>query len=111
MHQALKSKRGGLGAICDLVYEGAEPALLNTAGDGVVVPPFGLFGAEPGQPHIYSVISNGHERILGSKEVGVVVKPGDHIYCLSAGGGGYGDPAGRDKAARDWDLKNGYVTG
>ena len=33
--------RGGLGAVCDLVYEGEGPALLNTAGDGVVVPPSG----------------------------------------------------------------------
>ena len=103
--------RGGLGAICDLVYEGAEPAVLNTAGDGVVVPPFGLFGANCGQPHIYSIISDGHERVLGSKEVGVVVKPGDHIYCLSAGGGGYGEPGGRDTVAREWDIKNGYVVG
>ena len=42
--------RGGLGAMCDLVYEGEGPALLNTAGDGVVVPPFGLFGAADGLP-------------------------------------------------------------
>ena len=103
--------RGGLGAICDLVYEGTEPALLNTAGDGIVVPPFGLFGADPGLPHDYRILSDGGERPLGSKEVGVVVNPGDHVYCLSSGGGGYGDPGERDEAAREWDLKNGYVTG
>jgi N-methylhydantoinase B len=103
--------RGGLGAVCDLVYEGAEPALLNTAGDGIVVPPFGLFGADPGLAHHYTIVSNGAERVLGSKETGVVINPGDHIYCLSSGGGGYGDPAERDKAAREWDLKNGYVEG
>jgi 5-oxoprolinase (ATP-hydrolysing)/N-methylhydantoinase A len=103
--------RGGLGAICDLVYEGTEPALLNTAGDGIVVPPFGLFGADPGLPHGYKILSDGAERLLGSKEVGVVVNPGDHVYCLSSGGGGYGEPGERDEAAREWDLKNGYVTG
>ena len=103
--------RGGLGAVCDLVYEGTEPALLNTAGDGIVVPPFGLFGADAGLPHIYKIVSNGAERILGSKETGVVINPGDRIYCLSSGGGGFGDPAERDKAAREWDLKNGYVVG
>ena len=103
--------RGGLGAICDLVYEGTEPALLNTAGDGIVVPPFGLFGADPGLPHDYKILSDGAERLLGSKEVGVVVNPGDHVYCLSSGGGGYGEPGERDEAAREWDLKNGYVTG
>ena len=102
--------RGGLGAVCDLVYEGEGPALLNTAGDGIVVPPFGLFGAADGLPHHYTIVSNGTERVLGSKEVGVVVNPGDHIVCLSSGGGGYGQPEDRDQDAAVWDLKNGYVT-
>ena len=102
--------RGGLGAVCDLVYEGEGPALLNTAGDGIVVPPFGLFGATDGLPHDYKIVSNGAVRALGSKEVGVVVNPGDHIVCLSSGGGGYGQPENRDRDASKWDLKNGYVT-
>ena len=102
--------RGGLGAVCDLVYEGEGPALLNTAGDGIVVPPFGLFGADDGLPHHYKIVSNGSERVLGSKEVGVVVNPGDHIVCLSSGGGGYGQPEDRDRDAAAWDMKNGYVT-
>ena len=102
--------RGGLGAVCDLIYEGEGPALLNTAGDGIVVPPFGLFGAADGLPHHYKIMSNGTDRVLGSKEVGVVVNPGDHIVCLSSGGGGYGQPEARDGDAAGWDLKNGYVT-
>jgi len=101
--------RGGLGTVCDLVYEGAEPALLNTAGDGIVVPPFGLFGGSPGLPHDYKIISNGKERVLLSKEVGVVVNPGDRIYCLSSGGGGFGEPAERGAEEREWDVRNGYV--
>ena len=102
--------RGGLGAVCDLVYEGEGPALLNTAGDGIIVPPFGLFGADDGLPHHYKIVNNGTERVLGSKEVGVVVNPGDHIICLSSGGGGYGSAEERDGEAAAWDLKNGYVT-
>ena len=103
--------RGGLGAVCDLVYEGEGPALLNTAGDGIVVPPFGLFGAADGLPHHYKIVSSGADRVLGSKEVGVVVNPGDHIICLSSGGGGYGVAEDRDADVAAWDLKNGYVTG
>ena len=103
--------RGGLGALCDLVYEGEGPARLNTAGDGIVVPPFGLFGAADGLPHHYKIVTGDAERVLGSKEVGVVVNPGDHIICLSSGGGGYGQPEARDKNASARDLKNGYVTG
>ncbi len=101
--------RGGLGAICEMVFEGAEPARLNTAGDGIVVAPFGLFGAQPGLPHTYKIVSGDNERVLGSKEEGVLVRPGDRIVCLSSGGGGYGDPKDRPQTARDWDLKNGYV--
>jgi N-methylhydantoinase A/oxoprolinase/acetone carboxylase beta subunit/N-methylhydantoinase B/oxoprolinase/acetone carboxylase alpha subunit len=102
--------RGGLGATFALVFEGTETARLNTAGDGTVNPPFGLFGGHPGQPHIYSLVSHGNERVLHSKETGVLVHPGDRIVCLSAGGGGYGDPAQRPAAKRQWDRKNGYCT-
>ena len=102
--------RGGLGAVCEIVYEGADEARLNTAGDGTVNPPFGLFGGKPGRPHVYSVISDGVETVLPSKKVGVVVRPGDMIRCLSSGGGGYGDPKERPPEKRAWDLRNGYVT-
>ena len=102
--------RGGLGAICELVYEGTGNARMNTAGDGTVNPPFGLFGGKPGKPHIYSLVSDGKERVLGSKEAGIIVKPGDVIVCLSSGGGGFGDPKERDHAQREWDIKNGYMT-
>ncbi|RMF83578.1 MAG: hydantoinase B/oxoprolinase family protein [Nitrospinota bacterium] len=102
--------RGGLGATFEMVYEGAEPARLNTAGDGVIIPPYGLFGGEPGKPHLYKLISDGKERVLRSKETGIMVKPGDRIICLSAGGGGYGDPQARSADKRAWDLKNGYCT-
>ena len=101
--------RGGLGGICDLVYEGEGPALLNTAGDGIVVPPFGLFGGEDGLPHDYKIIAKGADRPLGSKETEVVVNSGDHVYCLSSGGGGYGNPSERSKEAEEWDRRNGYV--
>ena len=102
--------RGGLGGVCEIVYEGEGDALLNTAGDGTVNPPFGLYGGEPGRPHIYSIVSDGVEHVLPSKKVGVVVSPGDTIKCLSAGGGGYGDPKQRSHEQRQWDLLNGYVT-
>jgi len=102
--------RGGLGATFSMIYEGDRPALLNTAGDGVVNPPFGLCGGQPGLPHIYRLYSNGQERVLRSKEVSVPVQPGDRIFCLSAGGGGFGDPQQRPPAQRAWDIKNGYCS-
>ncbi len=102
--------RGGLGAVCEIIYEGVDGAAMNTAGDGVVVPPFGLFGADAGMPHTYSLVKNGSERKLGSKETGIVLNPGDRIIALSSGGGGYGDPADRSEESRNWDTINGYMT-
>ena len=83
---------------------------MNTAGDGVKVPPFGLFGGSPGLPHRYSLVSNGTERVLRTKETGVPVFPGDSIIALSSGGGGYGDPQDRDEESQAWDEKTGYAT-
>ncbi len=102
--------RGGVGSACELVYQGDGPAILNTAGDGIINPPFGLFGGQPGKPHIYSVIQNGKERFLRSKEAGVIINPGDSIVSLSSGGGGFGDPAKRSLELREYDIKNGYCT-
>ena len=101
--------RGGLGAVCEIVYEGSGPAMLNTAGDGIHNPPFGLLGGSAALPHRYSIVSSEGERVLKSKETNIVVHPGDRIICLSSGGGGFGDPAKRPQASRDWDKKNGYV--
>ena len=102
--------RGGLGGICELIYEGDEGGSLTTAGDGVVVPPYGLFGGQPGQLHVYTLISNGTERVLRSKEANVPLKPGDRIVVLSSGGGGFGEPKKRSSEQRAGDLKNEYVT-
>ena len=101
--------RGGLGAVCEIIYEGEGDALLNTAGDGAIVPPFGALGGEPGLPHRYSIVSGGVETVLRTKQTGVVVKPGDRIVALSSGGGGYGEPGQRAAEAAAWDRRNGYV--
>ncbi|MCY3711794.1 MAG: hydantoinase B/oxoprolinase family protein [Gemmatimonadetes bacterium] len=101
--------RGGLGAVFEMAYEGDEPAKLNMAGDGVVNPPFGLFGGEPGLPHLYKVVSNGKERMLKSKETEVPILPGDRIIALSAGGGGYGPPGSRNPDSRSRDRESGLA--
>ncbi len=102
--------RGGLGATCEIEYLGDGPAILNTAGDGIINPPFGLFGGHPGTPHRYSIIHNDEERILLSKETGVIIYPGDRIITLSSGGGGFGNPNKRSVETREWDIINGYCT-
>lgn len=39
-----------------------------------------------------------------------VLQPGDRIDTVEAGGGGYGDPRKRSRAALDADLRQGFVT-
>jgi len=76
----------------------------------MIVPPFGLFDGSEGLPHRYSLVSNGTERVLKSKETEVTVLPGDRIIALSSGGGGYGNPKKRDINSLKWDKKNGYLS-
>jgi N-methylhydantoinase B len=102
--------RGGAGSNLRLRLEIDEPAVGNTAGDGVRHPSYGILGGKDGRPHRYRLISKGRERSLKTKEVGVPIRPGDWFLIESAGGGGYGPPSKRDPAARAADVENGFVS-
>jgi N-methylhydantoinase B len=103
--------RGGPGSVLELHAEIAEPARANTAGDGTRHAPYGILGGQDGLPHRYRRRSRGRrDRVLRTKEVGVVVRPGDVFLVESGGGGGYGDPRRRAAEARAYDRENGFVT-
>ena len=103
--------RGGPGAELEMVVEVAEPAVANTAGDGARHGACGILGGEDGLPHRYVLKSAGRpHRALKTKEVGIVIRPGDVLDVRSGGGGGYGDPAGRSAEERARDRLLGFVT-
>ncbi|HEV8306865.1 MAG TPA: hydantoinase B/oxoprolinase family protein [Methylomirabilota bacterium] len=103
--------RGGAGSVLELAVEIRDPARANTAGDGVRYPPYGILGGRDGLPHRYRLRSRGRrDRVLKTKEVGILVRPGDVFHVESGGGGGYGDPRHRASAARTADRANGFVT-
>ena len=103
--------RGGVGAVLRLRVDVREPAVANTAGDGVRHAPYGLFGGRDGLPHRYRLLSRGRApRVLRTKEVGIPVHPGDVFLVESSGGGGFGSPAERSQEARARDLANGFTT-
>jgi N-methylhydantoinase B len=103
--------RGGLGVALDFVVETAKPALANTAGDGARHGACGMLGGRDGKPHDYKLVSKGAEpRQLKTKEVGIVVKPGDVFEIRSGGGGGWGPPEQRADDARRRDELAGFVT-
>jgi N-methylhydantoinase B len=103
--------RGGPGGIAEMVVETAEPALANTAGDGVRHGACGIAGGADGAPHRYKLYSDGlPPRPIKTKETGLVIRPGDVLLLESGGGGGWGDPAERDPAAIACDRENGFVS-
>jgi N-methylhydantoinase B len=103
--------RGGPGGIVEMTVETDEPAVGNTAGDGVRHGACGILGGKDGQPHRYTLFSDGSApRAIKTKEVGLEIRPGDRLVLESGGGGGWGDPARRDPAAIADDIDNGFVT-
>jgi N-methylhydantoinase B len=102
--------RGGVGSVLRLRVDITEPAVANTAGDGTRHPAYGILGGRDGLPHRYRLLSRGRPpRTLRTKEVGIPVRPGDVFFVESAGGGGWGPPTRRSRAARESDAANGFV--
>src|SRR5271163_538534 len=109
--RAASASIGGPGGIVEMVVETAEPAIANTAGDGVRHGACGILGGADGLPHRYMLHSDGRPpRAIRTKEVGLVIHPDDVLILESGGGGGWGDPALRDPAAVESDIANGFVT-
>jgi N-methylhydantoinase B len=103
--------RGGPGGIAEIVVETAEPAIGNTAGDGVRYGACGILEGRDGVPHRYTLYSEGRPpRPIKTKEVGLVINPNDVLVLESGGGGGWGDPAERDPAAATGDIEDGFIT-
>ncbi|MGC1887050.1 MAG: DUF559 domain-containing protein, partial [Stellaceae bacterium] len=103
--------RGGPGGIVEMVVETAEPAVANTAGDGVRHGACGILGGTDGLPHRYMLYSDDEPpRAIRTKEVGLVIHPNDALVLESGGGGGWGNPVDRDPGAIACDLENGFVS-
>ncbi|MFY1632735.1 hydantoinase B/oxoprolinase family protein [Solwaraspora sp. WMMB335] len=65
-------------------------------------------GARPDPNQVIVFPGTARERRVSTKRTPVV--PGDRITLLSAGGGGHGDPRGRDPDAVREDVAEGYVS-
>ncbi|HEU4440361.1 MAG TPA: hydantoinase B/oxoprolinase family protein [Methylomirabilota bacterium] len=102
--------RGGVGSVLELHIETTDPAVGNTAGDGVRHSAYGVLGGRAGRPHRYRLLARGTQRVLKTKEVGVPIPPGAMLLVESMGGGGYGPPAKRSPEARAADRANGFVS-
>ena len=101
--------RGGLGLVRSWRFE-AERGLFNASFDAFTSRPYGLDGGLPGRGGRLTVTRNGIARDLPPKVIGFELRRGDVVRMETPGGGGHGDPRGRDPAALAADLADGYVT-
>jgi len=102
--------RGGLGLVREWRLDAAE-GTLSTNFERFRHAPYGLKGGEPGSLSRTTVTHpDGSILALRSKVSGIPLKRGDVVTIETSGGGGYGDPRGRDPERLDRDLADGLVT-
>ena len=103
--------RGGMGAVyeIELLEESAEAFVFA---ERARFAPKGVLGGGEGALNLVSYQGDhGWETPpLGSKVVGVPLTRGQRIRLETPGGGGWGDPAGRDKDAEARDARLGYLS-
>ena len=100
--------RGGLSLQRE--YELLEDATVIRRYDKSRFPPNGLAGGSPGRAARF-VIKLGTDRGICDAVIGPLrAKGGRTLLLQSAGGGGYGEPSTRDRAALERDIAEGYVS-
>jgi N-methylhydantoinase B len=100
--------RGGLGI--DMTYRALQPCVANVNCERTRDPPWGLGGGKPGAVNEAVLTRRDGSELKLKKATGVKMEAGDRIAFSTAGGGGWGDPHGRDRRAVADDVRAGYVS-
>ena len=99
--------RGGLGLRRDYRPIGHETTF-SGQGERFANPPWGIAGGGPGGTGRFAVLhDSGEERRLSSKPSTLRVGPDGTISVITAGAGGFGEPAHRTREALDEDVASG----
>ena len=103
-------QRGGLGVRRDIEFLD-QSGSLNTQFDKFKIAPFGLFGGGDGATGSMMINPDDTEPTeLRSKTVNHALKYGDVFSMWTQGGGGFGPPAERDRAAVERDLREEKIS-
>jgi N-methylhydantoinase B len=86
-----------------------EEGILQVRSDRHTIPPYGLYGGEPGRPSQNWLNPESENRPLPSK-LTMTIRQGDVFRHEVAGAGGFGDPLERDPAAVARDVLNEVVS-
>ena len=100
--------RGGLGLVRQYRLL-ADVAVLQLRADRHEHPPYGLFGGQPAASSRNLIDRGAGFEVLPAK-VTLEIGKDNVIRHEQAGGGGWGDPGKRDRAAIEADLRNGKIT-
>jgi N-methylhydantoinase B len=100
--------RGGVGV--EVQVKPLHDLFVSRNTDRIQCPPWGLLGGEEGATNATVIRRNGKEEKLPGKFSHLLVHPGETVTFLTAGGGGYDDPAKRDANAVERDIDLGYVS-
>lgn len=103
--------RGGLGE--ELVLRASQDVdpnqamVLSGSAGRMQNPAQGLFNGSAGAP---GAIFAGERRVAATASPDISINSQQTLRLLLPGGGGYGNPAKRDQALIDSDLRNGYIS-
>ncbi len=101
--------RGGLGVKYMIRWQ-APKVSASMHGDGVLNPPYGLFGGKPGSLN-RPIINEGQDSAIRMPSKGLFeLAEGDTYTLYASGGGGWGDPLDRDPEAVRQDVLNEFVS-
>jgi N-methylhydantoinase B len=98
--------RGGLGQVMEIESAEDMPFGISTSYDRVVYPPRGRHGGKAGAPGRIELTSGG----TLSPKAHSSIPAGLRLRISMPGGGGYGDPFGRDPAKVAQDAARGLVS-
>jgi N-methylhydantoinase B len=102
--------RGGLG-IARQISATRDGVVFSVRSDGHVLGAPGLAGGrEGGTARLLRNVGTARQEELSSKTASIVLTAGETIRLETPGGGGFGDPAGRDPAALAADIRGGKVS-
>jgi N-methylhydantoinase B len=104
-------RRGGFGVRYKITLRRGEARASFVMDHGRVGPP-GIFGGAPGLPNKIEIEIDGRKSVPVhlSKDQDITLKQGDSVTVRTPGGGGFGEPATRERELLARDLRRGYYT-